>query len=149
MKRKARPIPNATNTPNTRTGGIGVSASEAKPAADVSDVNAIGRQSVRITVASVRRTICSSRAVCPGQSKGLRIEKRGASGGPAVPSALVAVMDGGARSVRGPYGPSALVAVMDVAVEVPLRVAERGAARADPNPEAKARPSIHRTDRRP
>jgi len=31
-------IPTATKTPKTWTGGIGVSASEAKPAADVSDV---------------------------------------------------------------------------------------------------------------
>ena len=31
-------MPNATNSPKTRTGGIGANASEAKPTAEVSDV---------------------------------------------------------------------------------------------------------------
>ena len=43
VKNQASRMPNATNTPNTWTGGIGVNASDPKPAADVSEVNSIGR----------------------------------------------------------------------------------------------------------
>ena len=44
----ASSTPNATKKPKTCTGGIGVSASEAKPAIVVAEVNSIGRNSVLI-----------------------------------------------------------------------------------------------------
>ena len=53
VKTHADMMPNATNTPKTCTGGIGVSANDAKPAADVSDVYSIGMNSSSITVTIV------------------------------------------------------------------------------------------------
>ncbi len=49
VRNQAARMPNATNTPNTWTGGIGVNASEANPAADVSEVKSIGLYSVPMT----------------------------------------------------------------------------------------------------
>ena len=40
--RNASSTPSATNAPNTWTGGIGVSSSDANPIAVVTDVNSIG-----------------------------------------------------------------------------------------------------------
>jgi len=47
--------PTATKMPKTCTGGIGVRASEANPAADVSDVYSMGENSSPITLMLVAR----------------------------------------------------------------------------------------------
>ena len=55
MQTHATMMPAATKMPNTCTGGIGVSASDANPAADVSDVYSIGMNRVSMTSSVVSR----------------------------------------------------------------------------------------------
>ncbi len=80
----AKSTPNATKMPNTCTGGIGVSASEAKPAADVSEVNSIGRKRVCMTWVMVfRRFLVSwyrsknSERICTESSTAMGMMKMG------------------------------------------------------------------------
>ena len=80
----ANAIPNATNNPNTCTGGIGVKANDANPTADVIDVNSMGRNKLPTTFSMVSRTLlpglCSSAnsdRICTESTTAMGIKKIG------------------------------------------------------------------------
>ena len=59
VNKNASAIPKATNMPKTCTGGIGVNDNEAKPTAEVMEVNSMGRNRLLITVLTLSLATCA------------------------------------------------------------------------------------------